>query len=136
MLGLACLALPSISLAATSTTIGKIPGMADGDTPQAALTFFKGVYYSTTSGNIDTGGSGSMYRIDLKTGAERVIYAFTGGTDGGNPAGGLTELDGKLYGATSHGGADGGGTVFTVDPASGTETVVANLPDGTFPGGV
>jgi len=42
-----------------------------------------------------------------------VLYAFQGGTDGSSPQGSLTfDHDGKLYGITSQGGANGVGTVF------------------------
>ena len=50
---------------------------------------------------------------------EKILYSFTGGSDGGAPQGGLV-LDGKgnLYGTTQQGGSDSGGTVFEVTPNS------------------
>ncbi len=46
-------------------------------------------------------------------GAERVLYSFTGGSDGANPAGGLMmDSVGNLYGTTNNGGSGGMGTVF------------------------
>jgi uncharacterized repeat protein (TIGR03803 family) len=76
-------------------------------------------------------GLGSVFKID-PSGAETVLYNFTGGADGADPMGALV-LDGagNLYGATPFGGdlsclalyPLGCGTVFKVDP-SGTETVL------------
>lgn len=44
---------------------------------------------------------------------EKVIYAFTGGADGGQPLSDLTlDAAGNLYGTTSLGGSAGNGTVF------------------------
>lgn len=49
--------------------------------------------------------------------AERVLYSFTGGTDGGDPAADLVlGPSGKLYGTTVVGGADSCGTVFSLTP--------------------
>jgi uncharacterized repeat protein (TIGR03803 family) len=48
--------------------------------------------------------------------AEKVLYAFTGGTDGGNPQAGLiVDEAGNLYGTTASGGANNVGTVFRTD---------------------
>jgi len=42
-----------------------------------------------------------------------VLYAFTGGTDGGDPqAGVLQDPEGNLYGTTYSGGAHGAGAVY------------------------
>jgi uncharacterized repeat protein (TIGR03803 family) len=59
------------------------------------------------------------------------IYTFSGGTDGGDPAGGLTsDSSGNLYGATLDGGTGGGGTFFELSPSGNTWTfqVLYNLP--------
>jgi uncharacterized repeat protein (TIGR03803 family) len=73
-----------------------------------------------------------------------LLYSFTGGTDGGNPSGGLVlDAVGNLYGTTSGGGVIGGtckillgcGTVFKLD-TSGKETVLYSFTgqaDGTSP---
>jgi uncharacterized repeat protein (TIGR03803 family) len=51
---------------------------------------------------------------------ERVIYSFTGGTDGGDPASQLIFDDaGNAYGTTVVGGVDNCGTVFKLTPAGG-----------------
>jgi uncharacterized repeat protein (TIGR03803 family) len=60
---------------------------------------------------------------------ESVVYSFqNNGQDGYFPAAALTELGGKLYGTTSEGGIgdciDGCGTIFSLDPATSSETVL------------
>lgn len=62
------------------------------------------------------------------------IYNFHNGingiNDGASPVGGLVmDAAGNLYGTTSIGGANGGGTVFELSPTGGgwTLTVIANL---------
>jgi uncharacterized repeat protein (TIGR03803 family) len=74
--------------------------------------------------------------------AEKVIYAFTGGSDGGNPASQLTfDSSGNIYGTTVGGGAFGFGTVFQLKPGSGgqwTQTVLYSFSgqsDGKAPHG-
>jgi uncharacterized repeat protein (TIGR03803 family) len=53
-----------------------------------------------------------------------VLHAFTGGTDGSAPAGGvLRDSSGNLYGATKSGGTANAGIVYKLD-ASGNETIV------------
>ncbi|HEX4080161.1 MAG TPA: hypothetical protein VHX61_14970 [Rhizomicrobium sp.] len=57
-------------------------------------------------------GCGTVFAFDPRTGAEKVIYPFTGLTDGGLPWGGLIAVNGRFYGTTQSGGAAGFGTVF------------------------
>jgi uncharacterized repeat protein (TIGR03803 family) len=45
------------------------------------------------------------------------LYTFTGGSDGGQPSGGLVaNSSGALFGVTTTGGTGGGGTVFELTP--------------------
>jgi uncharacterized repeat protein (TIGR03803 family) len=66
----------------------------------------------------------------------QALYTFTGGADGGWPAGNLiADRNGNLYGTTSVGGPNGAGTVFKLAP-DGTETVLHNFTgaaDGDLP---
>lgn len=49
--------------------------------------------------------------------AERILYSFAGGYDGGNAATGLTfDAQGNLYGTTVVGGTDSCGVVFKLSP--------------------
>jgi uncharacterized repeat protein (TIGR03803 family) len=65
-----------------------------------------------------------------------VLYAFTGGTDGGKPYASLVrDAADNLYGTTAYGGAPGFGIVFKLD-AAGNETVLHSFtgqPDGDSP---
>ena len=73
-----------------------------------------------------------------------MLYSFCSAancTDGGRPAAGLIEdTAGNLYGTTSLGGTNSGGTVFKVN-STGNETVLysfcsaANCTDGQAPSG-
>ena len=71
---------------------------------------------------------------------EKVLYSFTGGTDGGDPAAGLIfDKAGNLYGTTVVGGtgaacSGGCGTVFKLTKNSSgkwTETVLYNFQAGS-----
>ena len=62
---------------------------------------------------------------------EKVLYSFTGGSDGANPFVGLVrDTAGNLYGTTANGGASGYGTVFKVSK-NGKETVLYSFMAGT-----
>ena len=48
-----------------------------------------------------------------------LIYHFTGKNDGSDPNGGVIfDSAGNLYGTTTYGGANGGGTVYELSPAN------------------
>jgi uncharacterized repeat protein (TIGR03803 family) len=75
-------------------------------------------------------------------GTESVIYSFTGGSDGANPATNLTfDSAGNAYGTTAAGGDFGLGTVFKLSPnpdGSWTESVLysfSGFSDGKAPHG-
>ncbi|HTT84106.1 MAG TPA: choice-of-anchor tandem repeat GloVer-containing protein [Rhizomicrobium sp.] len=117
----------------------------DGGIPEAGLIDAKGTLYGTTSGGGNTScrsGCGTAFSIDPKTGAEKVIYSFCGQSncaDGEVPEAGLIAVKGTLYGTTFSGGSGGGGTVFSLDPITGAETVLhafcsqENCTDGKYP---
>lgn len=129
---------------------------SDGQSPQAGLLSAKGVLFGTTA--VGGGGNcplpsicGTVFSFDLATNTEEVLHSFcskTNCTDGAAP-GDLTESKGILYGTTGLGGnnyadcSQGGcGTVFSIDPTTGTETVIyafcsqQNCADGSDPVGV
>lgn len=110
-----------------------------GSRPWGGVIELNGVLYGTTSyggggaGCDDTGlGCGVVYSLDPNTGAETVLHTFAGASqDGGTPLAGLIDVNGMLYGTTEHGGSnspcdtwDGCGTVFSIDPVSGAETIL------------
>ena len=88
----------------------------DGAKPRAALIAGPdGNFYGTTSAG-GIGGNGTIFSIS-PDGAFRVIYSFSGGSDGAHSfAPLLLGSDGNFYGTTSAGGDRGGGTVFRLTP--------------------
>jgi uncharacterized repeat protein (TIGR03803 family) len=122
---------------------------ADGASPQASVIDVKGILYGTTTlgGNADAYcpelGCGIVFSLDPNTGVERVLYAFCGQArcaDGSNPYASLIDVKDRLYGTTSGGGSTISGTLFSVDPKTGTENVAFSFctqsacADGEFPG--
>lgn len=113
----------------------------DGAYPNASLIRDRrGNIYGTTGAGGKSCECGVVFRID-KAGKETVLYAFSGGTDGSAPVGGLVRDDeGNLYGTTAFGGdmiCDRGlgcGTVFQLDKA-GKKTLLHTFtgPDGSTP---
>jgi uncharacterized repeat protein (TIGR03803 family) len=71
-------------------------------------------------------GNGTVFRLSFlgDSWTETTLYAFPGqGLDGENPAGGLIfDGLGNLYGATSNGGPNSGGTAFQLTPHDGSWT--------------
>jgi uncharacterized repeat protein (TIGR03803 family) len=105
-------------------------GGSDAARPSAGLLDIGGTLFGTTSeggGGYDLGGT--VFSLSLTTGAEKVVYAFKGGRgDGSSPLCDLIEVDGKLIGTTNLGGIGsahfGDGTIFSVDPETGAESIL------------
>lgn len=123
-------------------------GGADGATPYGALLEVGNVLYGTTGAGGQSprhacgAGCGVVFSLQPKTGAEAVVYAFQGGLDALSPRSDLISVDGVLYGTTEVGGArkrgNGGGTIYSVDPATGVEVVVHTFKasaEGLYPNG-
>ena len=94
-------------------------GGDDGELPVTTPIFFRGVLYGTTPYGGPSGG-GTLYSIDLSSGAKATVHNFTRGSDGAMPSD-LIEHDGVLYGTTAIGGNQncnkyGCGTVFSLAP--------------------
>jgi uncharacterized repeat protein (TIGR03803 family) len=103
----------------TETVLHSFGKGVDGQYPQASLILAaNGKLYGTTEeGGLF--GVGTVFA--LTPGAhgqwtEKVVHSFGYGKDGNRPFAGLIEKDGKLYGTTSTGGANGLGTVFELTP--------------------
>ena len=113
-------------------------GGSDGADPVAPLLGYGGSRYGTTvSGG--TAGKGTIFKLS-SAGVESIVDSFAGGTaDGAAPASGLVELNGIFYGTTTEGGAHNKGTVFSLDPSIGVETVLHSFSgfpsDGADPAG-
>lgn len=111
-------------------------GGNDGRNPRGRLVedAAGNLYGVTVDGG--TAGQGTVFKIS-PAGIETVLHNFTGGSDGGNPYGGLA-LDGagNLYGTTTE-SSPGNGTVFKLD-SSGTLTTLhafGGPNDGYYPRG-
>lgn len=123
------------------TVLYSFEGGVDGAGPAMGLLRDRaGNLYSTTHTGGDVGGCtgpgfpslgcGVVFKVDPR-GKETVLYAFTGGADGGGASSGLVQdRAGNLYGTTIFGGdlsacsfdgLPGCGVVFMLDPA-GHET--------------
>jgi uncharacterized repeat protein (TIGR03803 family) len=100
----------------TETVIYSFTGGADGAMPGSSLIFdTTGNLYGTTYGMSLDNPYGTVYELSpTETGwAEKTLYTFRGGSDGANPAAGLTfDQSGNLYGTTDYGGSGHGGTIF------------------------
>jgi uncharacterized repeat protein (TIGR03803 family) len=117
-------------------------GTSDGTVPTAGLLKVNRLLYGTTNEG-GAAGDGTVFALNPKTGAESVIYAFCsqqGCPDGARPSGNLLHVNHVLYGTTEDGGANGYGTVFSIDPATHAETVLHSFTfggsDGAYPSGL
>jgi uncharacterized repeat protein (TIGR03803 family) len=118
-ISLAALTIGGSALATPAeTALYNFTGVAgDGAHPQAALIADEsGALYGTTA----SGGNhvrGTVFKLTppgrgQTVWTEAVLFSFTGGSDGGQPAGSLiADESGTLYGTTALGGSGGQGTV-------------------------
>ena len=89
----------------------------DGANPASPLLLSStGEFYGMTSGD-GSANYGTVFRLTPPTasGGEwtvKVLYSFSGGTDGSGPSGPLLLLHSAFYGTTETGGSEGNGTVF------------------------
>src|SRR5262249_19567437 len=80
-------------------------------------TFYGTAYIGGTS------GAGTVFKL-TSDGTLSALYSFTGGSDGGNPFGGLLlASDGNLYGTNSTGGNYTAGTVCRVSTSGAFQTM-------------
>jgi uncharacterized repeat protein (TIGR03803 family) len=102
-----------------------------------------GQLYGTCNNGVGPSGEGDngiVFKVDAKTGAGTVLYAFQGGTDGGFPSGSVAYANGVLYGAVTEVNGDFTvGGVFSYNLATGAETLFhqfAANKEGSNPSGV
>jgi uncharacterized repeat protein (TIGR03803 family) len=123
------------------TVIYNFPASFSGSSVSGLVADENGNLYGTMlyNGNSNcAGGCGSLFKLDA-AGNFTTLYAFTGGADGAQPAGGLIRAEGNLYGTTSLGGITCGpggcGTVFKFSPSGQLTTLYsfAGAPDGYYP---
>jgi uncharacterized repeat protein (TIGR03803 family) len=129
--GLGCGTIFELASGGAETVLHAFAGQpSDGAWPSAGVISDKaGNHYGTTS----AGGkknAGTVFEI-AADGTGKVLHSFTGGSDGGDPVGGLIAgKGGNLYGTTSAGGADNAGTIFKIAP-HGKETVLYSFTGGS-----
>jgi uncharacterized repeat protein (TIGR03803 family) len=103
--------------------------------PTTRLTSVNGAFYGTSAGG--PRGYGTVFFV-TRSGIERVLHLFGGKGDGMYPSF-LIDVGGTLYGTTAQGGdgaavcysAEGCGTVFSVNPTTGAESVIYAFKDGS-----
>jgi uncharacterized repeat protein (TIGR03803 family) len=112
-----------ISPSGHETDLYRFPS-SDGGSPSSALIRDRegNLYGVSSSGGLDEcrynfhGSCGVVFKIDPR-GRETVLYAFTGGADGGSPQGALVrDEEGNLYGTTLFGGALNSVACFANNP--------------------
>jgi uncharacterized repeat protein (TIGR03803 family) len=110
-------------------------GGNDGSAPEGTLLRdSSGNLFGTTSAG-GSHGSGVIFKV-TPSGAEKILYSFTGGSDGSVPRGSLvSDALNNLYGTTTQGGNLNMGVVFEYS-ASGVFSVLhsfSNTGDGQYP---
>lgn len=99
-----------------------------GFLPQTALVSDgQGNFWGTTTRG-GASGAGTIYKVNVETGALTTVKEFTGlggAVTGAEPRGDLLlASDGNLWGTTRFGGTDNDGTIFKINPATGALTTV------------
>jgi uncharacterized repeat protein (TIGR03803 family) len=118
------------------TVLHSFYGQPDGLTPLSGLVMDNsGNLYGTTLAG-GPSNDGTIYKVNIQTHQETLLYSFTGDPDGGWPFYGnlLMDASGNLYGTTLGGGTENDGTVWEFS-ATGEETVLYSFTgaDGTQP---
>jgi len=128
----------------TETVLYSFTGGSDGSGPQGGVILDgTGNLYGTTLAGGDSGcqfttGCGVVFELTQSDSGwtETVLYRFQGGSDGGNPSGGVV-LDGagNLYGMTKQGGSSGWGTLYELSLSGGgwNLNVIYNFPAVSVP---
>jgi uncharacterized repeat protein (TIGR03803 family) len=102
----------------TEKVLHQFGGSGDGSAPYGGLVSdtSRNLFGTTVFGGAKN--AGIVYELSPTHGGpwkERILYSFTGGSDGGNPGGTLTmDSAGNLYG-TAGGGQSGNGVIFEIE---------------------
>ncbi len=127
----------SITKSGEETVLHSFAGNGDGANPNSELLDVDGVLYGTTeSGGADN--KGTVFSI-TPHGDEKVLHSFDYSlTNGGPPSGGLTDVNGTLYGTTYWYGLENHGAVYSITP-QGNEKLLYSFGtkanDGENPNG-
>jgi uncharacterized repeat protein (TIGR03803 family) len=89
---------------------------AKGYNPQSDLLLVNDIFYGTTT----IGGAydaGTVFSINPDGSNYNTLYSFGANTtDGQRPTASLINVNGVLFGTTTNGGANGAGTLFSINP--------------------
>ena len=118
------------------TVLYSFTGGEDGAVPWAGVIMDSAgnLYGTTVAGG--GGNSGTVFELSPSGSGwtEKTLHGFQWSTDGGySTAGVIFDRAGNLYGATSGGGPNGGGTVFELTPSGGSWTFT-ELYSFAYPG--
>ncbi len=99
------------------TVLYSVPGWGISGSFRNVVLDSSGNLYATTHCDGDY-SAGTVYELTPAGGSwtYTLLYTFTGGTDGLYSFSNLVLNDGKLYGTTKNGGANGNGVIFEVTP--------------------
>jgi uncharacterized repeat protein (TIGR03803 family) len=115
-----CLAesLPAIDLVSFESIHSFNQPAGDGEFLSEPVTeAHDGLLYGATTGGGGPQDSGLVFRMEKSGAGYQVLHVFgpPSATNGVAPWGGVIEgMDGRLYGATRYGGAEGAGTVYSL----------------------
>jgi len=129
-----CGTVYSITTAGKEHVLYHFAGGSDGANPTGDLLNVNGTLYGTTvegGTGCENHGCGTVYTVTT-SGTEKVLYRFSGGSDGANPAAGLIDVNGTLYGTTQAGGLSSCscGTVYSIS-TTGAVSVLHSFAGGT-----
>lgn len=114
-----------------ATVLYKFGNYPDGNNPKGLVRGKRGSLYGTTYWG-GSGASGDVFEL-APDGHKKLLYTFTGGSDGRYPnAGVIKDKAGNLYGTTIQGGPHVKGVVFKLTKGAGyTETVLHSFGGGS-----
>jgi uncharacterized repeat protein (TIGR03803 family) len=121
--------------ALTLKTLYDFKGKPDGQYPGDAVAISGTTIYGITVGG-GTEDFGTAFKLDVKTGQEKLLYSFVAGADGCYPDAGVICVSGTLCGTTYECG-NTAGTLLSVNATTGAELVLHGFsgpPDGNAPG--
>ena len=132
----------AVTTSGIETVLYTFGTLFDGATPKAGLVDVKGTLYGTTY-KAGYNGVGTVFEITAPE-SETTLYSFRGNHfgggalfDGAYPAAGLVDIEGRFYGTTDRGGANGGGgTAFVLTTSPRAENVIHSFggaQDGKHP---
>jgi uncharacterized repeat protein (TIGR03803 family) len=105
----------------TESLVYSFNGGSDGANPTGGLINVGGTLYGVTHKGGGPNDAGTVFAVAPPAIAGRswtksLVYAFNGGSDGADPAHGVIWALNSLYGTTTFGGDEKGGTVFKLGP--------------------